>query len=193
MMALALALFAGDCSGVMSGSKGPPPTYDLSAAENFPRATRAPRAQIIIPEATALSVLDSERIIVRPAEGEITALADAQWSDRLTRLVQIRTIQTFENARRLRAVGRPGEHIAADYQLLLDIRAFEISVPAGPAAEVEISAKLVSDSSGRITAARVFRALVPAGAAQGPPAINALDQAFGQVATEIVLWASKII
>ncbi len=189
----ALALFVGGCAALGGGSKGPPPTYDLTAPRDFPRAGRAPRGQLVVAEATALGALDSDKIVVRPAAGEIAALADAQWSDRLTKLVQARTIQAFENASRVRAVGRPSDRIAADYQLLLDIRAFEISVPAGPAAEVEISAKIVGDRSGRIIAGRVFRATVPASATQGSAAVAALDAAFAKVAADLVLWATRII
>ena len=187
-----MALFVGGCAA-LGGSKPPPPTYDLTAPQTFPRVARAPRGQLIIPEATGLSVLDSDKIVVRPAAGEIAVLADAQWSDRLTKLVQARTIETFENASRLRAVGRPSDRLSADYQLLLDIRAFEILIPAGPAAEVEIAVKIVGDRSGRIIAARVFRAIVPAGATQGPAAVAALDAAFGRVTTDLVLWTTRII
>ncbi len=122
---VALALFAAGCSA-LGGSKGPPPTYDLSTPTQFP-GLRAPRGQLVVQGATALGPLDSDKIVVRPSPGELQALADAQWVDGLTRLVQVRLIQTFENARRLRAVGRPTDRIVADYQLLLDIRAFEIS------------------------------------------------------------------
>jgi cholesterol transport system auxiliary component len=189
---MALALLVAGCAA-FGGSKGPPPTYDLTAAKHFPRPVRAARAQLIIPDATAVGVLDSDRIVVRPKEGELAALADAQWVERLTRLVQVRAIQTFENARRMRGVGRPGDRIDGDYQLLLDIRAFEIAVDEGPSAEVTISAKIVGDRSGRIVAGRLFTARVPTSVTQGAPAIAALDDAWRQVATDIVLWTSRII
>lgn len=187
---VALALLVSGCS--VLGGGGPPPTFDLSAPEQFPRASRAPRAQLIVQDATAVGVLDSDKIVVRPAEGKIAALADAQWGERLTRLVQVRAIQAFENAKRMRAVGRPGDRIVADYQLLLDIRSFEIVVE-GLSAEVTIAAKIVGDRSGRIVAGRVFTARVPASATQGPPAVAALDEAWGKVASDIVLWASTVI
>lgn len=191
MLAAALALAVAGCS--VLGSSGPPPTYDLTAARHFPQAVRAPRGQLIVQDATALGPLDSDKIVVRPAEDQLAALSDAQWSERLPRLVQVRTIQTFENARRMRAVGRPGDRIIADYQLLLDIRAFEIVAGSAPAAEVTIAAKIAGDRSGRIIAGRVFTARVPASATQGAPAIAALDEAWNKVAVDIVLWVSRII
>lgn len=192
MLAAALALAVAGCS-VLGSSGGPPPTFDLTAAQHFPHAMRAPRGQLIVQDATALGPLDSDKIVVRPADDQLAALSDAQWSERLPRLVQVRTIQTFENARRLRAVGRPGDRMAADYQLLLDIRNFEIVAGSAPSAEVTIAAKIAGDRSGRIIAGRVFTARVPARAAEGPPAIAALDEAWNKVAADIVLWVSKII
>ena len=137
--------------------------------------------------------LDTDKIVVRPAEGELAALPKAQWSERLTRLVQARMVQTFENARRLRAVGRASDRISADYQLLLDIRNFEIVATTPPLAEVTIAAKIVGDRSGRIHAGRVFQARVPASTIEGAPAVAALDDAWSKVAVDIVLWASRII
>jgi cholesterol transport system auxiliary component len=191
-MAAAMALSVAGCAA-LGGSKPPPPTYDLTVPRYFVRAGHAPRGQLLIPEVTALSPLDTDKIVVRPAVGEVAAMADAQWSDQLTKLVQARTVQAFENASLLRAVGRPGDHITADYELLLDIRTFEISVPAGPAAKVEISAKLVSEESGRIVAGRIFRATVAAGATQGPAAVAALDAAFGRVVGALVVWTTNAL
>ena len=47
--------------------------------------------------------------------------------------------------------------------------------------------------NGRIVAAKVFRANVPANEMNASSAAAALDQAFGQCATELVEWATGII
>jgi cholesterol transport system auxiliary component len=192
---MAMALCVGACGGLGSlggGSKAAPPTYDLTVSQ-FPRPTRAPRGLLVVADPTALAVLDSEKIVVRPAAGEVAALADAQWSDRLPRLVQARIVQAFENANRLRAVGRPNDHLTADYQLLIDIRAFQIVATEVPTGDVEIAAKIVGDRSGRIAAARIFRASVPAEATAGPGAVAAIDEAFTKVTNELVLWVARAI
>ena len=59
-------------------------------------------------------------------------LAQSQGSDRLPRMVQLRLLQAFENTGRIGAVGVPGQGLAIDYQLVMEIRRFEIDV-AGPA------------------------------------------------------------
>jgi cholesterol transport system auxiliary component len=189
-IAVVFTLMMAGCSGVTGG--GAPSTFDLTAPDQFPRAVRPPRALLLVQDATAVGVLDSDKVVVRPTEAQIATLGGAQWSERLTRLVQVRMIEAFENAKRMRGVGRPGDRISADYQLMLDIRAFEIDV-ANNQAEVTIAAKIAGDRSGRIVSGRVFTARVPARETQGPGAVAALDSAFHQVATEIVIWVSKII
>jgi cholesterol transport system auxiliary component len=168
------------------------PTYDLTAPQQFPRAGGG-RGQLVVAEPAALAVLDTDRIVVRPGGGQVAQLGGAQWSDRLPKLLQARVVQAFENANRQRAVGKPGDRISADYQLVIDIRAFNLSAATSPTGEVELSAKIIADRAGRIVAARVFRASVPAGASEGPEAVRAIDEAFGRVATELVIWAGRAV
>ena len=150
------------------------------------------RGQLVVVEPTALSVLNTDRIVIR-TQGEIAYLSRAQWSDRLPRLVQSRIVEGFENGSRLRAVGTPGDKLAADYQLVTEVRAFHLSVASAPMAEVEISAKVVTDRGGRVLAAKVFRASVPAASTEGPDAVSALDEAFQRVITDLVAWASHVV
>jgi cholesterol transport system auxiliary component len=192
-MVVALALAVAGCSGLSGGGGKVPTTFDLTAPHYFPDSVRAPRAGLAVYDATAVGPLDSDRIVVRPPEGSLAQLGDAQWIDRLPRLVQTRMVQTFENARKMRGVSRAGDRIHADYQLLLDIRNFELVPGPSPQAEVVIAAKIVGDRSGRIINGRVFVARVPASSVEGPKAIEALDEAWNKVAVDIVLWASRII
>lgn len=117
----------------------------------------------------------------------MSVLKGAQWADRLPRLIQARLVQAFENVGHKAAVGRPGDRIAADRLLTLDIRAFEIDADRGVAV-VSISAKLVTDSSGRVGAARVFNAQEAAGVVEGATAAQALDAALSRILIDIVGW-----
>lgn len=188
---LALVLAVGGCGSLFSR---PPATFDLTAAQAFPRHSGPARGQLIISEPTALAIIDSEKIVVRPAKGELGYLTGTQWSDRLPKLLQARIVQSFENASRLRAVGRPGERLTADFSLVTDVRAFGLALADnGVFAEVEISAKVVVDKSGRIVAGKVFRAVVPAPSSEGTQAVAALDEAFHRVVIEMVLWAVRLV
>ncbi|HET9902951.1 MAG TPA: ABC-type transport auxiliary lipoprotein family protein [Xanthobacteraceae bacterium] len=185
----AFALAALTVAGCATSS--PVPTFDLTAPREFPLPRGAVRGQLVVPEPAALAILDTERIVVRPGGDQVAQLSDAQWVDRLPKLLQARLVQAFENANRLRAVGRPGERIVPDYQLVVDVRRFNLTVDGAARAEVELSAKLVADASGRAVASRVFRASVPAAASEGEAAVQAIDAAFNQVVTDLVVWASR--
>ncbi len=187
-----LGLTLSACGGGLF-TKAPPPAYDLTAARQFPRWQGAPRGQLVVTEPSGVSALDTEKVVVRSTQGEISTLPGAQWSDRLPKLLQSRIVQSFENANRLRAVGKPGERLTVDYQLLVDLRAFQIAVGDGTSAEVEFTAKIVADRSGRIVAAKVFRVSIPVGGTAAEPSMAALDDAFRRAVTELVLWASRIV
>lgn len=176
---------------VLAGcASAPVPTFDLSAPTGF-TARGGGNGQLIVVAPTALAVLDSEKIVVESAPGQITYLTDAQWSDRLSSLVQARMIQAFENGSKMRRVARPGDGVAGDYQLSTDIRTFGIKVtPEGAFASVEISAKLIATAGGRIIAAKVFSARVPVASVSGVTASTGLDQASNQVLIDLVRWAS---
>jgi cholesterol transport system auxiliary component len=175
----------------LSGCAGSPPpaTFDLTPARNLSR--RGGGAIVVVPEPSAIFALDSERIVVRARTGEITYLPGAQWADRLPRLVQNRLIQSFENAGRA-TVGRPGDRLAATYQLQLDIRLFEVQ-EAGREAVIEWAAKLVDSGSGRIRAARLFAARGAVGSIDGNGVAVALDQALAGAMAETIAWVTGLV
>lgn len=165
-------------------------TFDLSAPRSGLSAHRA-SATIVVSAPEALSPLDSDRIMVRSPVSGVSLLKGAQWSDRLPQLFQSRLIQTFENGKSMRAVARPGDRISADYNLVSEIRRFEIDSGTGQAV-VEISVKMVRESGGAIAAGRIFEARAPASAIAGTEAVAALDLALGRVLRDIVGWAAAI-
>ncbi len=180
--ALILAALTGACSS------GPAPTtYDLSAPTA--RIRGAAGVQVLVAEPAALQTLSSQQILVKDASGAVSFIGGGQWSDNLPRLIQTRLINTFENASQIRGVARPSSGAVADVQLISELRSFEIATP-GNEAVVEISAKIVSDQSGRIVNGRIFRARVPASAVDAPNATRALDEALSTVMLEIVRWVS---
>ncbi|MDQ0395161.1 ABC-type transport auxiliary lipoprotein family protein [Labrys monachus] len=164
-----------------------PDTFDLTAPKHAAVKGNG-RAQILIAEPTALQAIDSDRILIRPGDGKVTYLPGAQWADRLPRLVQARLIQTFENAHRTGMVGRPEDKFTPDASLVTEIRDFQIQAASGPVAVVTIAARIVSQTSGRIIAANLFTASVPAAGLSGQQASAALDQALDQVLVGVMTW-----
>jgi cholesterol transport system auxiliary component len=188
----AISVAALTLGGCMSLREAPMATFDLSAPQSFSGRNTAGKGSLVVFEPTAIQTVDSNRMVARSG-GQVSYVPAAQWSDRLPSLVQTRLVQAFENAGRIGSVGRAEDRISGDYQLITDIRAFEINVGAG-AATVDIAAKIISNrNGGRVISGRVFHAQVPAGAVTGADASRALDQALGQVLTELVGWASGLV
>lgn len=185
-LVLVLPLLLAPLSGCSSAPKND--TFDLSAAAPVDTGHATSRRQLLVPDPTALKALDSEQILVRVSPSEIQYLSNSQWGDRLPHMVQSKLVEAFENSGRLGGVGKPGQGLAIDFQLVSDIRAFEIETTGGDRAVVEISAKLLNDRNGTIKSQKVFRAVVPARGAQNAAYVVALDSAFALVSAEIVDW-----
>ena len=174
------------------GDKPSPVVYDLSAPHTFPRSDKTPKSQLVVLEPTSVLALDTQKILVRSAESEGPSVDVARWSDNIPKLLQAKIIQSFENSNSMRAVVRPMEGLASDYQLLVDIRSFQVSVTGTAEAQVEFTAKILG-GNGRILASRTFSATAPAGDASVAASTKALDQAFGKAAVELVGWTAGMI
>ncbi len=185
-----LVLLAG-CAA-LTGSTPSLDTYELSAPRIESRSPRG-RTQILIAEPSALKALDSENIVIKPAPDSVEYLKGAQWADRLPRIVQARLAETFQRGSGFAGVGRPGEGLAIDYQVVSELRAFEVRVEGGSRAEVDVFVKILNDRNGTVRSARNFTASVPVGGAGNDAYARALNAAFGRVATEIVDWTVSAI
>ncbi|BDA85099.1 ABC transporter [Aureimonas sp. SA4125] len=185
-----LALGLGACASL--GGATPPDTYEIAP----PKVVKMPgstRAQLLIPEPTAIKTLDSNQIVVKPTSYTVEYLGNSQWSDRLPRMVQLRFVQAFENTGRVGAVGVPGQGLAIDYQVVMEIRKFEIDAGDGNSAVVEIAVKALNDRNGTVRATRVFSASAPVTVAGNPGYIAALNVAFDRVTSDIVKWTLGLV
>jgi cholesterol transport system auxiliary component len=191
--AAVLTVILSGCAALPGGGPKPLDTYQLSAPS--PEKGRNQRGtQILIAEPSALKALDSESVVIEPAPGVIQFLKGAQWADRLPKIVQARLAEAFQRSGSFRGVGRPGEGLAIDYQVLAEIRAFEVRVYQQDSANVEIFVKVLNDRNGVVRASRTFDASVPVAGGDGNDAyIRALDVAFGDVANEIVRWSTSVM
>jgi len=178
--ALALALAA--CGG------GPPATmYDLAAAT--PPQARGLRAQIRVGQPTATANLDSDRILVRDSD-TLATLADARWSESLPALFRTRLAQSFQNAGLARWIDGPAAN--AEYEIDLDIRAFELDAQAKEV-HLDIAAWVVSLGSGRIRANQIFTLSEPVASTDPAAVAAAMDQAASTVMADIVKFVDKTL
>ncbi len=165
----------------------PPIIYDLTAPRAFPPIDKVPAGLLAVLEPTAIIMFDTQKILVRPSGTEGPTFTTARWSDNLPKLLHARIIQSFENANLLRTVTRATDGLTADYQLLIDIRSFQLLMTAEPVADVEFAAKILGND-GKIIEARIFHATVPTGPAEAAGTAAALNEAFGKVVVELVPW-----
>jgi phospholipid/cholesterol/gamma-HCH transport system substrate-binding protein len=164
-----------------------PAIYDLAAASAFPDSQKTMKAQIVVPDPSAILLFDSQKILTRNDTGIYSNVTNAQWADNLPKLVQARIVQSFENARQLSAVSRPLDQLNPQYRLELTIRSFQIALQPSPQAIIDITARLVSDK-GDVAGARAFTVTIPAKSAEAADAVAALNKAFAQLAAEMVAW-----
>ena len=189
----ATMLVAGTCS--LAGCSLLPDKEPLSLYA--PVAQVAPDAtwptvtwQLQIPRPLASELVDSPRIVVRPAPGEMQVYKGAVWAEPAPDIVQDAVLHAFEDSGRIGGVARRGSGVAGDYELLLDLRRFDSDYAGGtsPRAEVEITAKLIANRSNTVIANRTFRQSAEAdGTAVGSVA-QAFDNALSRTVADIVGW-----
>jgi cholesterol transport system auxiliary component len=107
--------------------------------------------------------------------------------------VQARLAETFQKSGRFGGVGMPGEGLAIDYQVIVDVRAFEVAVGAGQRANIELFVKVLNDRNGDVRASRTFEAAAPVSGSGNDAYVRALDAAFGEAAAEIVEWSATVM
>ncbi|WP_445466129.1 ABC-type transport auxiliary lipoprotein family protein [Faunimonas sp. B44] len=179
ILGLAVLIGLSGCARLLPQT--PDAIFDLSAPSGFavPSGTNA---QILVPTPSALRALDTERIAARPAASEYAYLPGAVWADSLPRLLQARLLQTLQDSGRVRAVALPGQGVLIDYQIILDIRSFEI---ANGAAVAEFALKLMDDRTGRVVATEIVRQSSPVAGSTNPDYVAALDRAMDEAFVEI--------
>lgn len=173
------------------GSSGKPDAlFDLAAPTSFDGAARRSAVQLLVPVPSASDALATARIAVRDNGGSVAYLAGVSWTDQLPPLIQTMLVRAFENSGRVRAVGKPGESLAIDDQVIVDIRAFELDVTGAPTARVALGVKLLDDRSGKVRTSRVFEVNRPAASDRPKDAIAAIDAAATAAVAEVVVWTA---
>ena len=170
----------------------PPPsvdTYDLSVP-GVATAAKGRSLQVLVPEPVVDRSYDNDRLLVRRSATEIAYYSGAQWADRLPRLVQSRLVETLERSGRFRAAGRPGQGLAIDRQLIVEIRSFDYVVN-DRRVEVDLAVKTMDDRTGRVLATVDHRAEEPVASDTAGAVVTAFDAAFSRVVGEIVAGAGR--
>lgn len=168
-------------------------TYDLTAPAVAAAGARHARTQILIAQPSALKAFNEQHIVIESSPESIEYLKGAQWADRLPSLVQERLAEAFQKSGFFGGVGKPGEGLAIDYQVICDIRAFDITLKGGTRAEVALFVRLLNDRNGTVRASRLFTSATPVVGSGNAAFAAALNRAFGEAVVEIVDWAGRSV
>jgi hypothetical protein len=117
------------------------------------------------------------------------AFANVQWADSIPALLQAKLIQSFENYDIAHAPLRAVDGLDTSYQLLIDIRGFQIKTDPDASAEIAFSTRILA-KDGHVVASRLFCQKPEAGKYRSAFAVAAFDDAFSSVATELVTWTA---
>ncbi|MCY7355655.1 MAG: ABC-type transport auxiliary lipoprotein family protein [Lysobacter sp.] len=182
------ALLLGGCS--LLGKKQAATIYAPDARVQADPAWPSVKWQLSLSRPTAASTLDSLRIAVRPAPGELQVYKGAGWAKTPTDQVMDTVLRALEDSGRIPAVARQGSGIAADYKLVMDLRRFEADYAgaAVPAATVELNIKLLHAPDHDVVDSRTFLQAVPATGADVAAVSQAFEQALGRIGHDVAGW-----
>jgi phospholipid/cholesterol/gamma-HCH transport system substrate-binding protein len=166
-------------------------TYDLEALRSQRPAAKTLESQIAIPEPTAVTMLETQRMLFFPPN-DVPAFSGFVWADTIPKLLQARLIESFENYDLAHAPLHATDIGQADFQLLIDVRRFRIAVDSGPVAQIGLSARIV-DKDGKVMASRLFEASEKFDEVAPQPAVAAFNAGFGRIAGDVIVWTTQAL
>jgi phospholipid/cholesterol/gamma-HCH transport system substrate-binding protein len=166
-------------------------TYDLRAAQGFATPNKVIKGQLAIPEPTAVAMLETQRMLFSPVK-DYPDFAEFVWADSIPKLLQARLIESFENYDIAHAPLRTTDIGQADFQLLIDVRHFQIAVDLQAAVQIGLSARIV-DKNGKVVASRLFEQSQKFDKVEPQAAVAAFNDAFGRMAKDVITWTVQAL
>ena len=167
-------------------ASGPPATYDLFSPTRV-GVLKTTETSLVIAEPKSSRALDTERMIVREADGAISYVPGAQWADRVPVLLQTSMIKAIEA--KGYSVSREGGGVIADHVLTGEITAFNL-VPGTPAkVELALTMRLIDAREGRLIASRAFYADAEISSFAGSEIVAGFDKVLATLMPTLAQWA----
>lgn len=191
---LPLLLVLGGCASMIPGAdRDPPQLYELrptgSFAANLPRI----RAQLLVETPTATASLRSSRIAIKTQPTKLDYLADSEWTDLATNLMQTLLVESFDNSGRIAGVARQGGGLRTDFLLKSDLREFHAEMYKGSPARtrIRLHVRLVRWNDRDIVASRTFETAELLAGESGEAIVASFDAAVGGVLKQVVEWSLR--
>lgn len=186
-----LIVAGGALAFLVSGCVGAPTAkiYDLGRIQTAMLPVRGAPV-IAVGEPFVLQFLDTDRMLVRGADGEMTAISGVQWIDRTPAMVQSRLIAALE------AKGRPtirtGSGVAPDFVVTSELTAFQVNATETPEVDIQIAIKLVHAIDGKIVGARTFSGRQAIDTIDGINVRDGFDMVLTRLTDDIARWTTGI-
>ena len=175
------------------GAAGAPPTpvYSLTVPAGEPPCAEAADLQLVVPEPAALTGISTNKIPLMGVFPDPHAFDKGLLADTMPALVQTKIIESLENSNCFRSVTRNIDGLQSDLQLVLDIRNFSVSAIPQPTADLDVSAKVISND-GKNLGSKVIRESSVLKAANASEAAAALNDVFGKMIQQLSPWMASI-
>ncbi len=187
MGALALA----GCDTIIPGAREQPRLYRLTPKSTFPEGQPPVDWQLLVERPYAAASLNTLRIglMTEPTRFDYYALAN--WTDQAPLMVQTLIVESFENSRRITAVGRDSVGLKPDFVLKVEMREFQVEAYSGAglhSPHVGFSVKLVSMPDRLIVASTTIDRRGEGVGEVMNDIIVSWDDALGSAMKELVTW-----
>lgn len=168
----------------------PKTIYDLKIPLEFASPRKPLNEQLVMPTPTAILLLDTQRFLLAPSK-QLPDFSNAQWADSIPKMLQVKLIQSFENYDVAHAPLR-SDNPGANFQLLVDIRSFQIDTESALTAEIGFSARILN-KDGQVVASRLFQQRSKLDKPDPVSAVAAFNDAFGSIATDLITWTADAL
>lgn len=191
ILALGCALAATTAAcGILPDVTTPTDLYTLSPKSTFEAGLPSVYWQMVVDTPIAPANLNTGRMAISASSLSTDYYATSAWTDRAPLMVQTLIVESFENSRRIVAVGRESVGLRANYLLQTELREFQAETYHGPnpVARVRVNAKIVRMPERQIIGSASFERCREATGPEVPLVVAAFDDALGSVLRRMVGW-----
>ncbi|MEO8559328.1 MAG: ABC-type transport auxiliary lipoprotein family protein [Rhodospirillales bacterium] len=187
LIAAALALTG---CGILPDVKTPTDLYTLSPKNTFDAGLPKVYWQLIVETPVAAAGLNTGRINVASSPLSTDYYATSAWTDRAPLMVQTLLIESFENTKRIVAIGRDAIGLRSNYVVQTELREFQSEIYHGPkpVVRVRLNVKIVRMPERQIIGSRTIERCSEAASDQVPAVVAAFDEALGAVLKRTVTF-----
>ncbi|MDD3444978.1 MAG: ABC-type transport auxiliary lipoprotein family protein [Zavarzinia sp.] len=186
------AVMLGACGSLFKAATTTPRLFTLTSTADI---SPGPIVgwQLVVEEPLASRSIDTDFIALMPSSTEVKYFESARWAERAPRMVQTLLVESFENSRRIVAVGRQAVGLRADFQLISELREFQAEYRKGlkapPVIRIRFSAKMILQPQQIIVAAQNFDFEEQLISNDIDSVIAGFDKVLDQTMRGVVEWA----